>query len=258
MAVRTWQLRGDAAEGYVQVQGFDKICSVMKDLAYDPREAPEALLALDTSGALCAVALLLGDRLLQDTRKVERKHNEVLLPMLDGLFAEAGLRPTAVSGVAFAAGPGSFTGVRLAASAAQAVALAASAVVLPVRNSERLAEHAQTMGQQGVLTSTHSRADAYYLGHYAVELDDAGETEMVALRPDVLVHDAPDWAYPELAVAGDCPSWLPFARRVPPDDAPARTLLRIAARGWRRGQFGKPETALPIYVEGDTPWRAGG
>ena len=44
------------------------------------------MLGLDTSGALCSVAIYRKNRVVEDTRLVERMHNTVVLEMIDGLF----------------------------------------------------------------------------------------------------------------------------------------------------------------------------
>jgi tRNA threonylcarbamoyl adenosine modification protein YeaZ len=86
---------------------------------------PERLiLAFDTSAAHCAAALVLGDRVLSAYHEpMATGQSERLLPMLDDLLAgaEAGWRD--LSALAVGTGPGNFTGVRIAVSAARGLAL---------------------------------------------------------------------------------------------------------------------------------------
>src|SRR5690606_9095854 len=97
------------------------------------------LLAIDTSGALCSLAIHAAGRWFEHTHKVERLHNRVVLQDLERLTVQAGVRRNAFRAVAFGAGPGSFTGVRIAAAVAQAVAFASDGEVVPVRSSLALA-----------------------------------------------------------------------------------------------------------------------
>ena len=82
-------------------------------------------LCIETSSAHCSLALGVGDEIFVKHELLLRRHNERVLPMLDELLHAAGLCPTHIQLIGFGAGPGSFTGVRIAASIAQGIALAA-------------------------------------------------------------------------------------------------------------------------------------
>ncbi|MCB1743819.1 MAG: tRNA (adenosine(37)-N6)-threonylcarbamoyltransferase complex dimerization subunit type 1 TsaB [Gammaproteobacteria bacterium] len=81
------------------------------------------LLAVDTSSDACSVAVSSEDGQVLELHEVcPRRHSERLLPMIDALLADAGLRPTELDGLVLGAGPGSFTGVRLGTAAVQGLA----------------------------------------------------------------------------------------------------------------------------------------
>jgi tRNA threonylcarbamoyladenosine biosynthesis protein TsaB len=112
------------------------------------------LLAIDTASAQCSAALLLGDQLLERAVATPREHALLLLPMVDALLSAAGITLRELDGIAFGCGPGSFTGLRIAASVTQGLAAGAGLPVLPVSDLRVLAEAARTTpASTGALTA---------------------------------------------------------------------------------------------------------
>ena len=98
-----------------------------------------ALLALETTAELCSVAIGNNEMVLEDTRLAKRLHNEIVLSMVDAVLSASPIEREEVACVAFSAGPGSFTGVRIAAGIAQGIALAWEIPVCPVQTSKAMA-----------------------------------------------------------------------------------------------------------------------
>jgi tRNA threonylcarbamoyladenosine biosynthesis protein TsaB len=107
------------------------------------RHGDATLLALDTSSALCSVALLTQGRLVTCAVPTVRDHAQLLLPMTEAVLSEAGLALRQLDGIAFGRGPGSFTGLRVAAAVTQGLASGAELPVLPVSSLRALAEYAR-------------------------------------------------------------------------------------------------------------------
>ena len=114
--------------------------------------------------------------------------------------------------------------------------------------------------QQYWLTVVPSRADAFYLAVY----QQTEGTALLVLREDRLYTEAPDWLM-ELPIPvtalkglGPRPAWLdpniPFATQTESDMNAVAMIDRV--RQVHANGLSKPaEMALPIYVEGDSPWR---
>lgn len=100
------------------------------------------ILALDTATEACSVALLVQGRMVAREMEFERGHAEHILPMVDAVLSEAGVRLAALDALAFGRGPGGFTGVRLAASIAQGLAFAADLPVVPISDLAAVAQRA--------------------------------------------------------------------------------------------------------------------
>lgn len=128
------------------------------------------ILAIDASTEVCAVAL--GDGLAWDERAelAGHRHSERLLPMIRTLLDDHALALGGLDGVAFGAGPGAFTGLRIACGIAQGLALGAGLPVLGVSTLEALAETArQRYASDHVIAALDARAQEVYVAAYRRE-----------------------------------------------------------------------------------------
>lgn len=220
-------------------------------------------LCIETSGAHCSLALSFGEQIYSVERQLHRSHNQHLLGLLDELFTAAGAQPKALELVAFGCGPGSFTGVRIAAAACQAIALASDAMVVAVPSSLALALSAQQAApaSKGYICSIKSRGEAYYLSTFVPQASQASPALQQA-QDDELVDAPPAWLQPHAQIAftgvGAQPSWWPH-------EHPLQWLPELAPRAldcmaWVKQQHAKgasqpAELALPRYIAGDSPWK---
>jgi tRNA threonylcarbamoyladenosine biosynthesis protein TsaB len=101
------------------------------------------ILAIDTASGQCSVALQVNGEVISRSTLTAREHARLILPMVDALLSEAGIALVALDAIAFGRGPGSFTGLRIAAGVAQGLALGAGIQVLPVSDLRALAELAR-------------------------------------------------------------------------------------------------------------------
>jgi tRNA threonylcarbamoyladenosine biosynthesis protein TsaB len=124
------------------------------------------ILAFDTSTEYCSVALLDRNDIASEDVRAGQKHSELLLPMIDRLLNAAGLRLEDLDGIAFGAGPGSFTGLRIACAVAQGLAFGVDKPVVPVSTLLALAE---ASGAARVVAALDARMNEVYLGAYVRE-----------------------------------------------------------------------------------------
>ena len=83
------------------------------------------ILALDSSGLVASAAVMEDDILLAEyTVNYKKTHSQTLLPMLDAIVSMVELDLNTIDAIALAAGPGSFTGLRIGAATAKGLGLA--------------------------------------------------------------------------------------------------------------------------------------
>ena len=152
------------------------------------------VLAFDTSTEWCTAALWLDGHLRTREHHALQRHSELLLPMVSDLLGEAGIKVADLDGIAFGAGPGSFTGLRIACAVAQGLALGGE---LPVIGVCTLAAMAWATGAGQVLSCLDARMGQVYLAAYT-----RGDTGLAEWLPPQLAN--PDEA-PELP--GDSDRW---------------------------------------------------
>ena len=116
--------------------------------------------AVETSGEWCSVALWAGGEIAALERRAGHRHGELVLPMLERLLARRGLSARALDAVAFGAGPGAFTGLRIACGVAQGLALARGIPVLGVSTLEAVAE--ESGARRAVVCLDARMREVYY------------------------------------------------------------------------------------------------
>ena len=98
------------------------------------------LLALDSSGLVASVAVLEDDSLLAEyTVNYKKTHSQTLLPMLDTVAQMIELDLNDLDAIAIAAGPGSFTGLRIGSATAKGLGLALNKPLIAVPTVDALA-----------------------------------------------------------------------------------------------------------------------
>jgi tRNA threonylcarbamoyladenosine biosynthesis protein TsaB len=143
-----------------------------------------SILAIETSTAMCSVALVTADQKLQLIEHTPRKHTEFLLPMVQDILQQWGGYLSDLNYLAFGEGPGSFMGVRLAFSVAQGLSWAHALPVIPVSSLAAMAMKAtQEVGLSFILPGLDARMGELYWGGYCYE-----DGLLTTLIPDQLTR----------------------------------------------------------------------
>lgn len=124
------------------------------------------LLALETSTEYCSVALYQDGVVSERFELVGQKHSERLIDMVTAVLRDANLKLSALDGLAYGAGPGSFTGVRIACGTTQGLALGTD---LPVFGVCTLQALAQASGYTRVIAALDARMGEIYHAVYELQ-----------------------------------------------------------------------------------------
>jgi tRNA threonylcarbamoyladenosine biosynthesis protein TsaB len=220
------------------------------------------ILALDTATENCSAALWIDGACQERLQETPREHAHLILGMVDGLMAEAGLKLTQLDAIAFGRGPGSFTGVRLAVAVTQGLAFAADLPVLPVSNLRALARQAFAAAPTAVLAvcCADARMGEVYHAEFGRELECLGSEQV--LPPGSVPTAAPlnlaavaigrgFAVYPSLlTLAGR--SWEARLERALPR---AQDIAALGVEDLQRGKAVSPVEALPVYLRNNVVTR---
>ncbi|MFD3307580.1 tRNA (adenosine(37)-N6)-threonylcarbamoyltransferase complex dimerization subunit type 1 TsaB [Streptomyces sp. NPDC058656] len=199
------------------------------------------LLALDTATPAVTVALHDGTSVIAASSQVDaRRHGELLLPAVDRVLAEAGLRLDAVTGIVVGVGPGPYTGLRVGLMTADTFGLALGIPVHGLCTLDGLAYAADGSIADGpFVVATDARRKEVYWARY----DDSRTrvTEPAVDRPgDLDIGGLPAVGAGALLY----PDTFPDARE--PEHVSAAALASLAAERLAAGE--ELEAPRPLYL----------
>lgn len=208
------------------------------------------ILAIETSTELASVALLCEGTVFSRESSGVTTHSQTILPMVQQVLLDAGIRLQDCAAIAYGAGPGSFTGVRTACGIAQGLAYGLQLPVTPVVTLQALALAChQQSDAKDVLAVIDARMGEVYWAQYrfndmcetiiAPQLSAAPavqtEDEVVACGNGLIAY-ADDFS--AQLKAGSMPTLMPHARHI--------ALLGAAA--FARGESIIANLAEPLYL----------
>lgn len=214
------------------------------------------LLAVETCNQTCSVALLRDGEVLQQVERQPRQHAQLVLPMVHKVLAAGQVAIGDLDAIAFGAGPGSFTGLRIAAAVTQGLAVGAGVPTISVSTLAALAlEHGQA--GETIVAGFDARMGEVYAGIYQLDAN-ANLTvllaDTVSAAQDVVLSTTTDivglgsaWGEhgEALSAALGCPT------RVDADAEPtAAAVATLALQQWQAdSRVLQPAIhAQPIYL----------
>ncbi|TDR43122.1 tRNA threonylcarbamoyladenosine biosynthesis protein TsaB [Tahibacter aquaticus] len=212
------------------------------------------LLAIETSTEACSVALHHAGAVIARSEIAPRRHAELVLPMAEALLAEAGIRRRQLDAIAVGRGPGAFTGVRLAVSIAQGMALGLDLPVIPISSLAALALDAPDNGA-AILAVIDARMGEVYAASYrhdagggliALDEERVCPPERLQLQAQAAWNIiGSGWASYGRVLAEQLPApvWSDGARY-----PQAQAVAVLAAAEFAAGRVLPPEQALPLYL----------
>ncbi len=217
------------------------------------------LLAIDTVTEACSVALMYDDEIRESYEVTPRGHSQRVLPMVEQLLSQAGLKPTQLDALVMDRGPGSFTGVRIGVSVIQGLAFALDLPVISISSLAALAQAAyRKQGSEQVLAVIDARMGEVYWGYYKLEHGRMCLQADEAVSPVAAISRQPgEW----LAVGSGCQTYpnelsgltgvrcLAYNGSVDDDCYPrASALLELARFDWADKKLLSAEQAQPVYL----------
>ncbi len=223
----------------------------------------KTLLAIDTCTELCSVAVQAGENIHTEAVDAPREHSQRLLPLVEKLIAEAGITLSALDGIVYGRGPGSFTGIRICVSMAQGLALGRDLPVYGVSTLDSMARQAASVcGISDVVCAIDARMNEVYWAQYKIENGIAiAVTEEKVTHPDSVVLAELQGktfagcgtgfdAYPELLKLNADAQTLETAKF-----PTAESMLKIGQIAWAQDKFTAVDELAPVYVRDEVTWK---
>ncbi len=216
------------------------------------------ILAIDTSTEACSCALIKDGIVSESFEIIPRQHAKCLLSMVKSLLADHALDFDDLDAIAYGQGPGSFTGLRIAAGVTQGIAFAANLPVIPVSTLAALAYQIKDEQDQViVLSALDARIDEIYWGMYESQPDSMvliGDEELC--KPELLPEEILQKDIPLVGVG----SGMHYFDRMPEEYRNHLSLIKsdlypragiisqIAEKYFKDGILQTPEMVHPIYL----------
>ena len=224
------------------------------------------ILAIDTATDACSVALQLNGEVSECHEVIPRRHNQRLQAQLTELLGSGNLRSHGIDAIAYGVGPGSFTGLRIAASAVQGLAFSNALPAVPVSTLATQVMTAMRTAQVDRSQPVLSLLDARIGELYWALFDVAGDLPVIIRSAEVCRPEQMPALLPgsDLQAVGDgcryvaeLPAPLRERIRVAAGDLlpRARDMIPLAMAELAAGRVQSAQEVAPVYVRDEISWK---
>jgi len=223
------------------------------------------ILALDTCTESCSAALLYQGQIFERVEMTQRGHSDLILAMMDELFAEANTTIAEVDAMAFGRGPGSFTGVRVGVGVAQGIAFARDIPVIPISSLAATAQGVvDTFSNEFIAVAMDARMGEIYGANFQVVdglvflLDEeqvCPPEKFKAISEQSWLGIGTGWAEYEAILSENFSGQLSQveANRFPQ----ASSIIKLALQEVEAGRLLPADQALPVYLRNNVAKKKG-
>lgn len=211
------------------------------------------ILSIDTSSAACSVALLIDEEITATHKLIPMQQAQNILPMIENLLSSKNISFNQMDALAFGCGPGSFTGVRIAASVIQGLGYGLNLPIISISSLAALAQQAyEDLHWKKLLVGIDARIQEVYCAAYEVNSEGFMSlvgNEIVCRPEDFIIPKGNDWY-------GVGNAWEVYTRDIPFQPLEiditrvptASAVVRLARMKYLSQEWLSPAEALPVYL----------
>ena len=218
------------------------------------------ILAIETSGPICSIALRSEKRIESACSKNENEHGLVILNFIEKLLKKSGLKKNELDLIAISNGPGSFTGLRVANSVAQALAFANNIPLLPISSLAVLANQASIkLEKNRIFVIVNAHMKELYVADYFCKKDVIDILKKETLIKIENLSDSIEKNNFEICYVGNGTSFL---KKMVKDfqiseviHSDASSMFNLIDTAIKDKLYSSAEKITPNYLSGEDHWK---
>lgn len=242
----------------------------------------KAILAIETTGSYCSVALLDDENTSFHQSVRKRSHADELLGIIDDLLNKASMTIQECGTIAVNVGPGSFTGIRIGIAVAQGLAFGAGISTCAISGFQAMVEDARqriasTVSNEGITNNPgrvdmiwaallHAREDEFYFAEYRIDArgypvlkDNERVITASEINEWVSQRLTPDQTMADICFVGEAWHKIPLPRhangKIVLTDVNANAVAAVAIHKLDQQMTMNPEALQPSYLKDEMHYR---